>query len=409
MNVLKKLSASLLFAMASASAVAATDNQVFAFAEANYASLFSGTASSGQYQQYNYRYYASTGNYLAVDSSGVIYVLGPVSNGEILYVGPVSAFEADITAWEAAQGGTGGGQTVSGLMGGAVQGAPLNLKGEVTTVSGTSVVSNGAITSDGANLYAVMGNKIRKMVIASGEVSTLAGSGVTGSVDGAGEAASFYQPQGITTDGINLYVSDYNAKIRKVVIATGVVTTLAGNGVQTTTPADGTGTAATFFVPTGITTDGTYLYVQDLQVRKIEIATGVVTTLGYGASGGSGTAAGLTTDGSNLYGIYGGDVFKKVIATGAVTKLATVSTANYSLNGITTDGSSVYVTNQRTHEVSKIEISTGVVTQLAGSGTAGSSDGAGTAATFNYPFGLTTDGHSLYVSEYATGKVRKIQ
>ena len=97
MNVLNKLTASLLFATLSTSAFAIEDTRVFAYAEANYASLFSGTASSGVYQQYNYRYYPVSGNYLAV-ASGVIYILGPFTNGVIATVGPVSAFASTITA-----------------------------------------------------------------------------------------------------------------------------------------------------------------------------------------------------------------------------------------------------------------------------------------------------------------------
>ncbi len=106
MTVAKKIIASLLLGLSATPALAITNNQVFAYAEANYASLFAGTATSGQYQQYNYRYYPATGNYLAVDTSGIIYILGPVSGGKITSVGPVSAFEGAVTAWEAAQAST---------------------------------------------------------------------------------------------------------------------------------------------------------------------------------------------------------------------------------------------------------------------------------------------------------------
>ena len=74
-------------------------------------------------------------------------------------------------------------------------------------------------------------------------------------------------------DGTNLYVADtYNHTIRKVVISTGVVTTLAGTaGTSGTT--DATGTSAKFNLPIGTTTDGTNLYVVDRYnhaIRKIE-------------------------------------------------------------------------------------------------------------------------------------------
>ncbi len=123
-----------------------------------------------------------------------------------------------------------------------------------------------------------------------------AGSTDNNSTDGTGSDARFYQPYGITTDGTNLYVSDYgNNKVRKVVISSGVVTTLAGPAAGTTTEgdADGTGTDARFKGPSGITTDGTNLYLggwSNNKVRKIVISSGVVTTL-------AGPAAGTTTSG----------------------------------------------------------------------------------------------------------------
>ena len=113
-----------------------------------------------------------------------------------------------------------------------------------------------------------LNHKIRKIVIASGAVTTLAGSGTAGAIDGTGTTASFYNPFGLTTDGTNLYVADtYNHKIRKIVIASGVVTTLAGTG--TIGAIDGTGTATTFNYPFGITSDGTSLYVADQSNHKI--------------------------------------------------------------------------------------------------------------------------------------------
>jgi len=60
-------------------------------------------------------------------------------------------------------------------------------------------------------------NEIRAVVIATGTVTTLAGSAGSGSVDGTGTAASFYQLSGITTDGTSLYVADtLNNEIRSI-------------------------------------------------------------------------------------------------------------------------------------------------------------------------------------------------
>jgi len=172
-------------------------------------------------------------------------------------------------------------------MGGSIQGAELSLSTVVTTLAGT--VDNGSangtgtsasfnypygITTDGTNLYvADSGNHlIRKIVISTGAVTTLAGTGSSGSANGTGTSASFYHPYGITTDGTNLYVADSsNHLIRKIVISTGAVTTVAGTGSSGS--ANGTGTSASFYYPRGITTDGTNLYVADKGnhlIRKIE-------------------------------------------------------------------------------------------------------------------------------------------
>ena len=102
---------------------------------------------------------------------------------------------------------------------------------------------------DIGNVYgtATDNNKILKMSPA-GELMTLAGSGTAGSVDGLGAAASFRGPRGLAVDSIgNIYVADtINNKIRKITPA-GAVTTLAGSGAIGSI--DGTGIATSFYWP----------------------------------------------------------------------------------------------------------------------------------------------------------------
>lgn len=318
--------------------------------------------------------------------------------------------------------------------------------GEIATVAGSTIRGTvdgygttarfdypQGIVVDGPNLYVADSgnNSIRKIIIASGAVSTLAG---VIAADGIGSAASFFVPISITTNGTNLYVIDYaQSTIRKIVPSTGVVTTLTGSP-SSGLPIDGTGTAATFGHPQGITTDGTYLYVLDGQgstIRQIEISTGVVTTLAgsafeFGASNGIGTAArfhsatSITTDGKNLYvtDATNRTIRNMEISTGAVTTLAgtpgiigsadgTGAAASFSdlLQGITTDGTNLYVADSRT--IRKIVISTGVVTTLAGDANFDSPiDGIGAAANFYRVAGITTDGANLYVTDL--GAIRKI-
>ena len=268
---------------------------------------------------------------------------------------------------------------------------------------------------------------IRKIVISTGAVTTVAGTGSSGSANGTGTSASFYNPEGITTDGTNLYVADTNNYlIRKIVISTGAVTTLAGTGSSGS--ANGTGTSASFNQPIGITTDGTNLYVADLNnnmIRKIVISTGAVTTLA--GTGSSGSASfnypqGITTDGTNLYVADQSNhqIRQIVISTGAVTTVAgtgssgsangTGTSASFSYpQGITTDGTNLYVGDQSNHLIRKIVISTGAVTTVAGTGSYGSANGTGTSASFYYPIGITTDGTNLYVAERNNHQIRKIE
>ena len=340
-----------------------------------------------------------------------------------------------------------GGETE--LLGGAIQGRELTLTGAVTTFAGSTTPGStdgigtaarfdmpAGITTDGTNLYITDSYNcmIRKVVIATREVTTVAGSTTSGSADGIGTAAQFYGPAGITTDGTNLYVVDSsNHMIRKVVIATGEVTTIAGS--TTSGSADGIGTAARFYYPLGITTDGTNLYVVDSSnhmIRKVVIATGEVTTIAgsttSGSADGIGTAArfyyplGITTDGTNLYVVDSSNhmIRKVVIATGEVTTIAGSTTSGsadgigtaarfYYPLGITTDGTNLYVVDGSNHMIRKVVIATGEVTTVAGSTTSGSVDGIGATARFNYPAGITTDGTDLYIADYLNNMIRHIE
>jgi hypothetical protein len=327
------------------------------------------------------------------------------------------------TAGGCGTGTTGGTPTVAGLMGGAIQGTPLNLTNTVTTSQWMTYL--GEMTTDGTNFYVADRTffRVTKFNPTTGAQTTLAGAFTitAGFVDGVGAAAKFGALGGITTDGTNLYVSDIgNHSIRKIVIATGVVTTLAGSGVAG--GADGTGASAQFNQPHGITTDNTNLYVADYvnnRIRKIVIATGVVTTLaGSGVPSrvdGTGSAATfsnpyvITTDGTNLYesDLFGGIIRKIVIATGVVTTMPSGGTGlafTSDVRGLTSNGTNLYLTDNNGGNVvvRKIVIATGVMSLLAGGGTAVTPtvDGVGTAAKFSAVGGaITTDGTSLYVAD----------
>ena len=157
-----------------------------------------------------------------------------------------------------------------------------------------------------------------------------------GAVDGTGLAARFNDPQGLTTDGTNLFVADTgNDTIRKIVIATGVVTTIAGVAGQSGA-LDGVGMAARFFRPFGITTNGASLWITDrgaYTVRKLVLSTASVTTvagspLQPGTADGTGAAArfssleGIVREGPNLWIADADRVRRLVPSTGAVSTAA---------------------------------------------------------------------------------------
>lgn len=100
-SLIRKIAA-LLLVLAATAAYAVTDDQVFAYAEANFAQLFNGGVSAGQFQQYNYRYYQGSDCFLAVDTAKVIFVLGTCVGETVnpVRIGPVSAFADAIAAWE---------------------------------------------------------------------------------------------------------------------------------------------------------------------------------------------------------------------------------------------------------------------------------------------------------------------
>ncbi len=320
----------------------------------------------------------------------------------------------------------------------------------VTTIAGSNSVDGTgskaklnqptSIATDGANLYFTeyFSNIIRKVVISTGVVTTIAGTQYGyGSADGVGTAASFNYPNGITTDGVNLYIADTNNHtVRKMLISSGVVTTVAGMaGVSGST--DGTGAAARFNFPLGIATDGKNLFVTDGHnntIRKIVISSGVVTTIA-GTAGVSGSVDGIasearfyepydiTTDGATLFVTDSNNntIRKIVISSGVVTTLAGTAGASGSTDGtgtaarfnwpagITTDGANLFVADGDNNIIRKIVISSGVVTTIAGTpGVSGTTDGTGSAAKFSMPYGITTDGTSLFIADWSN-TIRRIQ
>ena len=356
-------------------------------------------------------------------------------------------------------------------LGGAIQGSPLSFTNySVSTFAGSSAGFSNytstanvsamfnrpiAVTTDGTNLYVAdyLNNAIRQINIVTQHVTTIGNAnGLAGSADTAAGTPSFNLPRDITTDGTNLYVADSgNYTIRQIVIATGVVTTIAGAAGQAGSVDSPIGSNARFNVINGITTDGFNLYVTDSNntIRRIALSGTLPVTTLAGAPGTTGSADGvqgdarfnvpnrLTTDGPNLYvtDFSNSTIRKIVLATGVVSTIAGVvepggatgqdvdsasgQNARFNQpNGITTDGTNLYVTDSYNHEIRMIvlpapgAVYSGAVTTIAGGSTGsagGSTDGRGAVATFNKPIGITTDGTCLYIADNQNHRIRKIQ
>lgn len=277
--------------------------------------------------------------------------------------------------------------------------------------------------------------------------ATLAGTaGLQGHVDGTRSSARFEGPLGVGVDfSGNIYVADNGGNNIRKVTSTGVVTTWVGSNTGASGTADGTGTAARFTNPQGISFDSSSnAYVSDTgnnTIRKITAA-GVVTTLAglpgkAGHANGTGSAASFAgsrgsvvdSDGNLFVADYGNSLIRRISPEGVVTTFAgapytslinddnfgsadgTGTAARFrNPSGIARDSAgNFYVTDTENSTVRKITV-TAVVTTLAGSpGQIGKTDGIGSAARFNKPFGIAVDAASnVYVADTGNQTIRKI-
>ena len=406
--------------------------------------------------------------HVAVDSAGNVYV-GEQLNETIRKITP----EGVVTTLAGAAGqpgsvdGTGSAARFAGPSGVAVDNAgnvyvadgfngtirKVTPAGVVTTLAGTAGQlgdqdgSGGAaqfqpptgMAVDGAGYVYVAdtyNDTIRKITPA-GVVSTLAGAGSpSGSSDGTGSAARFFDPEGVAVDqGGNVYVADTeNFTIRKIAPG-GVVATLAGTAGQSGS-ADGTGIAARFEYPTGVAVDSAgNVYVADSEIIRKVTPAGAVTTVA-GAAGQSGSAdgtgraarfdgaTGVAVDSAgNLYVADGNNcTIRKITPAGVVTTLAGTAGLRGGVDGtgpaaqfwwtrgVAVDSAGdVYVADADNDAVRKVTPA-GVVTTLAGAlGQSGSADGSGGAARLNTPFGVALDAAgNVYVADAGNYTIRKV-
>jgi serine/threonine-protein kinase len=245
-------------------------------------------------------------------------------------------------------------------------------------------------------------------------VTTFAGNGVAGFADGTGSSAQFNCPEAIAIDASNnLYVADFkNHSIRKITPA-GVVSTLAGSSVAGNK--DGTGAAAEFQYPSGVTVDASNnVYVTDIMnsnVRKITPA-GVVTTVAQ-----LDHADGITIDAAgNLYVIdNAANLIFKMTTAGVVSG----NNINPGLlpADLKVDAAGYIYAPGGQNQVFKLAQNanynlSGTVTAIAGKTSSYSTgqigvDGPAANAVFNGPYGIALDATgNIYIADLLS--IRKI-
>ncbi|MDI9319622.1 MAG: T9SS type A sorting domain-containing protein [Phycisphaerales bacterium] len=193
---------------------------------------------------------------------------------------------------------------------------------------------------------------IRKITISTGKISTIAGTGTAGSAGDGGLAtsASLYAPYDVCLDTSgNIYIADVsNNKIRKITVSSGIITTIAGTGTPGFSGDGGSATSAKLYQPFSVAVDASgNVFIADTynsRIRKITATTGTISTIagtgvsGYSGDGGSATTAQFNTPysiGLDLFGnIYISDflnnrVRKITASTGVINTIAGTGVAGF--------------------------------------------------------------------------------
>ena len=303
-----------------------------------------------------------------------------------------------------------------------------------------------ALNPQGDLVIAENGIRIRQVTSSSGMINTIIGNGSSGYGGDGGPAmlAQLNGPSAVVkhTDG-NIYIADYgNSSIRKIDALTSTITTIAGNG-EAGFSADGTlASDAQFRSPIDLAVDANNnIYVVERstnRIRKIDAVTGKLSTVagtgtdGFSGDGGPATSAML----SNPLGICvdaDGDIFitdnnriRKIdAATRVITTIAGTGPYGFSGDGgpatqamlyrparLAADkNGNIYFSDWYNHRIRKIDKGTGIISTVAGNGSAGYSgdDGLATAAQLNYPLGVSVDdGGNIYIADTQNSRIRKV-
>ena len=262
--------------------------------------------------------------------------------------------------------------------------------GGAATAAEISAIEN-VCTDYSGNFYisSFGSNRIRK-VDAYGIITRFAGNGTSGfSGDGGpASAAQLYSPHGVCSDPSgNIYICDWsNNRVRKV-NTSGIISTFAGTGAYGYSGEGGPATAATIGECWGVASDASgNIFIADYtmhRVHRVDGSTGIIKTIA-----GNGTAG------------FSGD--------GGPATAAQLNTPEY----IACDFSgNVYVCDWSMERIRKINMSTGIISTVAGNGsrTYGGDGAAATIASFYDPAGIALDDTgNLYICDFYSSRLRKV-
>ena len=405
-------------------------------------------------------------NGIAIDAAGAVYV-GDLLHDRVEKFGctafsptptvtataTVSAtFTATPSASPAATPTAGPCGVIRTLAGDGLQ--PYGGDGGAATAAGLSLAwgpgsPGGSVAADGAgNVYIAdaLANRVRKIDAVSGIISTVAGTGnsVTSGDGGLATAAGVSRPVAVLADAAgDLYIGDSNARVRKVDASSGFISTVVGAAGPGYGGDGGLATVANISGAFGPAGD---LYIADQfnqRVRKIDAASGIISTVagsgaaGFSGDGGAATAAslhypsGVAVDAAgDLYIVdSGNDRVRKVdAATGDVSTVVGNGGAVLGDGGPATAGGldgpvevvldaagNLYITDFLAERVRMVTVATGIITTVAGNGFNpggggfGGDGGPATSAKLSAPVGLALDSAgNIYIGDVNNFRVREV-